>query len=75
MLPCGHPPAAMFRYRHRGQLKRYCMACLFEKSGLKEAYAATPAESTSKPKEQPVKVKTIKVKKEDESISSDNVKK
>jgi hypothetical protein len=30
-LLCGHHEQCMYRYRHRGLLEKYCMACIVEK--------------------------------------------
>jgi len=31
---CDHPPSAVFVYRYKGQVVKYCLACMFEKSGI-----------------------------------------
>jgi len=34
-MVCGHPIACMYRWKAPDGVHKYCVACLFEKSGLK----------------------------------------
>ena len=36
VLNCGHHEACMYRFRHRGQTLKYCMACVIENSKVPE---------------------------------------
>ena len=33
-ITCDHPSSAVFNYRYKGQVVKFCLACLFEKSGI-----------------------------------------
>ena len=35
---CDHPASAVFVYRYKGQVVKYCLACMFEKSGIDPYY-------------------------------------
>ena len=30
MLPCGHHEQCMYRYRHKGITRKYCLGCIVE---------------------------------------------
>jgi len=66
-LVCGHPTACMYRWLGTDRKShKYCMACLFEKSGLKDLDAVgnemrEKEEKLAKKPAEPAKVEPITV--------------
>ena len=60
VLLCGHPEDCMYRYRHRGALFKYCMACIaknFPEAELgTEAYVKANTKQEEKPKTKKKKI-------------------
>jgi len=52
-LVCGHPTACMYRWKDSNGVHKYCMACLFEKSNIKDLDTLTAEykKSLKQPKE------------------------
>ena len=64
VMPCGHNDVWMFRVRDRGRVYRYCLKCLFDKTGMEDVYSKPTSEETEvKPKVKEDKLKKKKYKK------------
>jgi len=50
-MVCGHPIACMYRWKAQDGVHKYCVACLFEKSGLKDVDTLTREYTEEKLKE------------------------
>ena len=61
-LPCGHHEACSYRYRHRGESRKYCLACVVENSGIPSVPEMIKQQTEKeKPKEKKVKKEENKV--------------
>lgn len=59
VLPCEHSEGCMYRYRHKGITRKYCMACIVEKHPEAEI---TPTSCAEYAKKQLAKQKEIHAK-------------